>query len=102
MEEILAIAGRSLDEFDIVNLVTAVHRLARYSHLLRAGPASQESAPEGQGARMVNRLVGSLAEKVTELRVQQLANIAWSFARLAVRHEPLWDAISASSIASIH
>mmetsp|Transcript_58899 Transcript_58899/g.190700 ORF Transcript_58899/g.190700 Transcript_58899/m.190700 type:complete len:83 (+) Transcript_58899:442-690(+) len=81
--------------FDVVNVVTALHRLARYSHPLRTHWI-------GGQVHMVDDLVGSLACKAAEMRVQQLANIAWSFARLVVRHEPLWEVISEQAILNLH
>mmetsp|Transcript_120997 Transcript_120997/g.304269 ORF Transcript_120997/g.304269 Transcript_120997/m.304269 type:complete len:80 (-) Transcript_120997:22-261(-) len=78
-----------------------MHRLGRFAHLFQARTGAEGGILGEQGYRMVGRLVESLAEKMTELRVQQLANTAWSFARLLVRHEPLWDAISASSMPNL-
>jgi len=80
--QLLQICDSSLDEFDNVNYVTALHRLARL------GVAS------GAGERLCSRLVDHLNVKILELRVQQLANTVWSLARLLVWHQPIMSAIA--------
>jgi len=73
-----------------VNFVTALHRLAR-------SPGQDAIA----GSRTLSLMVERLQARTTELRVQQLANTAWSCAKLQVRHAPLRDAIAASSLPSL-
>eukprot|EP00933_Yihiella_yeosuensis_P041459 TRINITY_DN35854_c0_g1_i1.p1 TRINITY_DN35854_c0_g1~~TRINITY_DN35854_c0_g1_i1.p1 ORF type:complete len:260 (-),score=37.56 TRINITY_DN35854_c0_g1_i1:560-1339(-) len=86
-QEILAICDTKLDEFDTVNIVTALHRLGRF-------------VPQGwsSGSRAQERLIQRLSEQITELRVQQLANTIWALARVQVRNQPITAAIAESSV----
>lgn len=85
--EITALCHTRLHEFDTVNFVTAIHRLARNQG--------------GQSSSALGPIVQHLQEKAGELKVQQLANTAWSFARLLISNGPLCDAISPAALQSI-
>jgi hypothetical protein len=78
---------RRFEGSDIVNSVTALHRLARstgYDDFVRDP--------------MLLSIMERLEVHMAELKVQQLANTAWAVARIIVFHEPLLDALAASAL----
>lgn len=85
---VLAVVERSLHEFDSVNLVTALHRLARSLGPKRSAPAEPT----------LQKLVERARAALPEFGAQALANIAWSSAVLRLRDGPLLDAIAQRAI----
>lgn len=74
--DLLAMCGAHMSEFDAVNLVTALHRLAKTA----AGPAP---APAPAGA-VVAGLLGRVRAALPDFGAQGLSNTAWACARLRV------------------
>ncbi len=84
---LLSICRSNFHEFDNVNRVTALHRLARL------GP--------GPGADVQQRLLEELNEQVPDLKVQQLANTLWSLGRLLASWPPILDGIALRGVRDI-
>lgn len=80
LPSLLSICRSNFHEFDNVNRVTALHRLARL------GP--------GPRADVQQRLL-------EELKVQQLANTLWSLGRLLASWPPILDGISLRGVRDI-
>lgn len=85
LQSLLSICRSNLPEFDNVNRVTALHRLARLG---------------GRGD-MQERLLLELSERLQELKVQQLANTVWSMARLSLAPERILADLASRAMADI-
>lgn len=84
LQSILSICSESLNEFDNVNRVTALHRIARIK-----GPDRN-----GHVTGVTDQLLKDLQEQLAELKIQQLANTFWSLGRLTLSQHPMCDAIA--------
>eukprot|EP00438_Fugacium_kawagutii_P015068 Skav200435 [mRNA] locus=scaffold578:88706:89929:- [translate_table: standard] len=82
LPSILSICAEKLNEFDNVNRVTALHRIARTK-----GPADHVTG-------VTDQLLKDLHEQLAELKIQQLANTFWSLGRLHLAQHPMCEAIA--------
>mmetsp|Transcript_77823 Transcript_77823/g.241136 ORF Transcript_77823/g.241136 Transcript_77823/m.241136 type:complete len:133 (+) Transcript_77823:2-400(+) len=83
---LLAVCRARASQFDAINMVTALHGIAKS----RGGVEVQEDPA-------FVSLMGSLLASASSLQAQGICNTAWSLARLQVRDKPLLDALSAAA-----
>lgn len=86
--EVLALCRRRVDEFNSVNMSTALHRIAK-----RPGRRQELLRDEGMAA-----LKAGVLARVREFPARDITNIAWSCAKLALSDGPLLNAIAGQSI----
>jgi len=89
---VIEICKRSLHNFDAINVVAALHRLA----------TGQIRFPEAvESADALSGLIDAATPRITELQPRGLANTAWSLAVLRLLDSPCLDAIAAESLTKL-
>jgi len=88
--DILALCAKQQAEFDMVNLVTAIHRLAK-------APDGREFCQHPTTAE----LTADMCHRMDEFNPQHISNTAWALASLLFSHEPLLAAISAPCLSKV-
>jgi hypothetical protein len=88
--EVLAICAEHSAEFDLVNFVTAVHRVAK-------APDGRSVCSDGEFVRVVRQL----REQIEDFSPQHCSNTAWAIANLAFSDGPLTAALASESIKRI-
>jgi len=91
---VLSICRENFQEFDTVNRVTALHRIARLNPQTRTCDQTDQTL-------ITDRLLEDLHQQLTELKVQQLANTLWSLGRLQVSTQPILDGIAMCGVNNI-
>jgi len=81
------VCQRSLTEFDVLNVVTALHRIAK-----------RRRDHGGVRERQLLPLVGRAEELSSELQPRRLVSLAWSVSVLRCGHQPLIQALSAAAL----
>ena len=83
-KDILSIIKRDLENFDGVNISTAIHRLASFDMT----PVMLE---EVRSSVEFRHLVSKLPSKSSTLAIRNIANVLWGFAKLDYRSENVLD-----------
>lgn len=82
--DILSIISRDLENFDGVNISTAIHRLASFDMT----PTMLE---EIRSSEEFHQLVSKIPSKSSSLAIRNIANVLWGFAKLEYRSENVLD-----------
>ncbi|CAK0858089.1 unnamed protein product [Prorocentrum cordatum] len=88
--EVLAVCAQHSAEFDLVNTVTAVHRVAK-------APDGRAVCSDGEFVRAVRQL----REQIGDFSPQHCSNTAWAVASLAFSDAPLTAALASESLKRI-
>lgn len=86
-EEILAICADHVPEMDLVNLQTALQRVAK-----------SRGGPEAVGDERFLALAAAAQAALGQFNAGALANIAWSFAKLAYSDPPLLESMASRAV----
>lgn len=83
-KDILSIVQRDLENFDGVNISTAIHRLASFE-------MTPKMIEEVKSSREFHQLVSKIPHKSSTLAIRNIANVLWGFAKLQYRSENTLD-----------
>eukprot|EP00439_Symbiodinium_sp_Y106_P040072 s1879_g4.t3 len=90
-ERILQIVDENFDQLNVVNLITALHRLAAIS--LASKKAGLRRDPRFK--RLVNRLSETIRKTDPQfLKPQDLSNVAWGLTKLGIQNTLLFSLLS--------
>lgn len=89
--EILSLCKQHVSEFDAVNVVTGLHRIAK----------SDDSDQIRNFGSVIKQVFAHVLSLLTVLRPQQLGNTLWAISRINILHQPLLDALSSQSLPKI-
>ncbi|WPT10886.1 RAP domain-containing protein [Picochlorum sp. SENEW3] len=82
--DILNIVNRDLENFDGVNISTAIHRLASFD-------MAPMMLKEIRSSEEFHQLVSKIPSKSSSLAIRNIANVLWGFAKLEYRSENVLD-----------
>lgn len=96
VDRILQIVEAHFDEFNNVNLITALHRLATVVLLHRRGVLRRDVR--------FKRIIGKLLETIRtgSLKPQDLSNIAWALTKVGLLNDVLFGHLSDHILQTIH
>jgi len=88
--DILDMVDAQFMEFDMVNWVTALHRIAKAHDVHQMLQTNR--------IKMALQLV---SHQLPEFQPQHLSNNAWAMSVMLCDHQPLWDSIAVASLPTI-
>lgn len=124
--EIVELSGERLCEWDEVNLLTALHRIAkcgdrghvlgdpRFAAMVQSvwsihfdfkgyalANTSWAFAAMGEELPLLHALAASSLRTITDFGSQSIANLAWAMSRMQVIDRPLLDALAAQALRTL-
>ncbi|CAK9016550.1 unnamed protein product [Durusdinium trenchii] len=98
-KEVLELAEAHLSQFDAINLVMALHRVAKCGdrHDVQIGDQKQEML-----RKLSSKVIATIADPFARIEAKEVTKTCWAFAKLSLSHDSSMELLAQKVISRTH